>query len=101
MLATTVAPVANNGGSSSASHVATPGPWRPTELSMPAGVSWTRGGGLPAHGSTDSDFTTTAPRPARSTCRASSSPWPAVPDAVITGWRSATDPTVVAMSVMD
>ena len=48
-------------GSSSASQASTPGPCRPTLLSIPAGVSCTRGAGLPAQGSADSDFTTTAP----------------------------------------
>ncbi len=67
MLATTVAPVASSGGSSSRSHTSTPGPWRPTELSMPPWVSCTRGAGLPGHGSADSDLTTTAPSADRST----------------------------------
>ena len=43
------------------SHAATPGPCRPTLLIIPPVVSCTRSGGLPAHGSADSDFTTTAP----------------------------------------
>ena len=67
MLATTRAPVASTPGSSSSNQRATPGPWRPTLLIIPAGVSWTRGAALPAHGSGDSDFTTTAPMRDRST----------------------------------
>ena len=47
MLATTRAPVASRAGRSCSSQASTPGSWRPTLLSMPAGVSCTRGGGLP------------------------------------------------------
>ena len=66
MLATTRAPRSLRSGSSCATHAATPGPWSPTELSMPAGVSCTRGARLPGQGCADSDFTTTAPRVERS-----------------------------------
>ena len=62
MLTTTRAPDARNGGRSSATQAASPGPCSPTLLSMPAPTSCTRGAGLPGHGSTDSDLTTTAPR---------------------------------------
>ena len=44
----------------------TPGPCRPTALSMPARVGCRRGAGFPAHGKGASDFTTTAPSPPRS-----------------------------------
>jgi hypothetical protein len=67
MLATTRAPASTRAGSSSRLHASTPGPCRPTLLSMPAAVSCTRGAGFPGHGSAASDFTTTAPREARST----------------------------------
>ena len=96
--ATTRAPVASSAGRSSASQAATPGPWRPTELIIPAVVSCTRSGGFPATGSACSDFTTTAPSAARSRYGASSAPWPAVPEAVITGLGNLTEPTVTAMS---
>ena len=93
--ATTRAPVSSSGGRSSASHARTPGPCNPTLLIIPPVVSCTRSGGLPAHGSTDSDFTTTAPSEPRSTYGASSAPWPDVPDAVRIGFGNTTDPTVV------
>jgi hypothetical protein len=64
--ATTRAPVASSGPTSSSSHAFTPGPCSPTELIIPAVVSWTRSGGLPGHGSACSDLTTTAPRAPRS-----------------------------------
>ena len=61
MLTTTRAPESCSAGRSSATHAASPGPCRPTLLSMPAPTSCTRGAGLPGHGSTESDLTTTAP----------------------------------------
>ena len=64
MLTTTRAPAARSAGRSSANQAVNPGPCRPTLLSMPAPTSCTRGAGLPGHGSTDRDFTTTAPRSA-------------------------------------
>ena len=64
--ATTVAPASISRGRSSAIHRATPGPWRPTALSIPAVAGWTRGAGLPCHSKAASDFTTTAPSAARS-----------------------------------
>ena len=67
MLATTRAPVASRAGSSCSNHASTPGFCRPTLLSMPASTSVTRGAGLPAHGSAESDLTTTAPSDDRST----------------------------------
>ena len=67
MLATTRAPVASSGGSSSRSQAVAPRPWSPTLLIMPAAVSCTRGGGLPGHGSALMDLTTTAPIDERST----------------------------------
>ena len=65
MLTTTRAPVADSRGRSSASQAPTPGPCSPTLFSIPDGVWWTRGAGLPGHGPADSDLTTTAPRSAR------------------------------------
>ena len=48
-----------------------------------------------------SDLTTTAPRRGQvDGSRASSAPWPAVPDAVITGLGRATEPTVVVRSTV-
>src|SRR5205823_737751 len=81
-----------------ASHAITPGPWRPTEFSRPAGTGRRRGGGLPAHGHAASDLTTTAPSPLKSPRSASSAPWPAVPDAVNTGLGRTTVPTRVLRS---
>src|SRR5207248_9809687 len=96
--ATIRALVASSSGSSSASHASAPGFWRPTLFSIPPSVSWRRGAALPAHGSADSDLTTTAPNDDRSRYAPSSAPCPAVPDAVITGLGNSTEPTVAAMS---
>ena len=81
-----------------ASHASTPGPCRPTLLSMPAPASCSRGAGLPAHGSAASDFTTTAPRRASGKYASSSAPCPLVPDAVMIGFGSSTSPTRVLAS---
>src|ERR1700689_4656395 len=96
MLTTTRAPVSLSAGRSSVTHAARPGPWRPTLLSMPAPTSCTRGAGLPGHGSTESDLTTTAPRSAHPPDSDSPVPCPDVPDAVSTGLERATLPTLVA-----
>jgi len=66
MLATMRAPVPRSAGRSSSNHAATPGPWSPTALSIPAVVGCRRGAGFPSQGKAASDFTTTAPRPDRS-----------------------------------
>ena len=95
MLTTTRAPEACSAGRSSANHAPNPGPWRPTLLSMPASTSCTLGAGLPGHGSTDSDFTTTAARSPSAPYAASSVPCPDVPEAVMTGLTSSTPPTRV------
>src|SRR5580692_644992 len=95
MLTTTRAPDWPSAGRSSVTHAASPGPWRPTLLSMPAPTSWTRGAGLPGHGSTESDLTTTAPRSANPPYADSSVPCPDVPEAVITGLERVTLPTFV------
>src|SRR5664279_3909875 len=92
MLTTTRAPTAASLGRSSAIHASRPGPWSPTLLSIPAGVWWTRGAAFPGHGSTDRDLTTTAPSSDRGKYACSSSAWPAVPEAVITGLGSSTEP---------
>ncbi len=47
-------------GRSASSTPPAPGPWRPTLFSMPAPTSCTRGADCRGHGSTKSDFTTTA-----------------------------------------
>ena len=96
MLTTTRAPAARSDGRSSATHVANPGPCRPTLLSMPAPTSCTRGAALPGHGSTESDLTTTAPRSPSAPYSDSSVPCPDVPDAVITGLARRRLPTLVA-----
>ena len=64
MLTTVRAPAATRRGRSSRTQASIPGPCRPTLLTMPDPAWWTRGAGLPGHGSTDSDLTTTAPRAA-------------------------------------
>ena len=60
-----------------------------------------RGAGLPAHSNAASDFTTTAPSAARSRYGASSAPWPAVPDASITGDGSSRADPHAATCVLD
>ena len=99
MLATTRAPHASSAGRSCSSHASTPGPWRPTLLIIPAAVSCTRSGGLPGLGlGVQRLHDHRAERP-RGRCRPpSSAPCPAVPDAVMIGLGSTTDPTVVVMS---
>ena len=67
MLTTTRAPVAASRGRSRSIQASRPGPCSPTLLSIPSGVWWTRGAGLPGHGSIDSDLTTTAPSSAKGT----------------------------------
>src|ERR1700683_4662646 len=96
MLTTTRATVSLSAGRSAVTHAARPGPCRPTLLSMPAPTSCTRGAGLPGHGSTESDLTTTAPRSANAPYSDSSVPCPDVPEAVITGLERVTLPTLVA-----
>src|ERR1700733_6599560 len=96
MLTTTRAPDACSAGSSSAIQATSPGPCRPTLLSMPAPTSCTRGAALPGHGSTESDLTTTAPRSPSAPYSDSSVPCPDVPDAVITGLVRRRLPTLVA-----
>ena len=85
MLATTVAPARRQLGQLLLEPGGHAGFCRPTLLTIPPASGCRRGAGLPAHGSTETDFTTTAPRAARSTMAPSSAPCPAVPDAVITG----------------
>src|SRR5271170_4602543 len=96
MLTTTRAPESCSAGRSSVTHAASPGPWRPTLLSMPAPTSCTRGAGFPGHGSTESDLTTTAPRSRSAPYSDSSVPCPDVPEAVSTGLARLTLPTLVA-----
>src|ERR1700727_798419 len=96
MLTTTLAPDSCSAGRSSSTQAASPGPCRPTLLSMPAPTSCTRGAALPAHGSTESDLTTTAPNWSSAPYSESSMPCPDVPEAVSTGFGRATLPTLVA-----
>ena len=72
----TRAPRASSGGRSCSSQASTPGFCRPTELSIPAVASHTRGAGLPSQGKGDSDLAVTAPSAAGSPSRATSSPCP-------------------------
>src|SRR5581483_997845 len=99
MLATTRAPADTNAGSDRSNHAGTPWFCKPTELSMPAAVEWTRGAALPSHGAADNDLTTTAPSDARSKYAPSSAPYPAVPDAVRIGLGRTTVPTRTDRSV--
>ncbi len=99
MLATTVAPLATSSGTTWSSHAAMPGPCRPTAFSMPCAVGWSRGAGLPSHANAASDLVTTAPTDARSKAPASSTPYPAVPEAVITGDDNVTAPMRVVRSI--
>src|ERR1700722_11059132 len=96
MLTTTRDPDWCSAGRSSATHAASPGPCRPTLLSIPDPTSCPRGAGLPGHGSTDSDFTTTAPSSPSAPYSESSVPCPDVPDAVSTGLGRVMLPTRVA-----
>ena len=92
-----VAPVAASAGQVVApASAATPGPCSPTALIIPTPVGCSRGAGLPAHSNAASDLTTMrAERRRGRGTTASSAPCPAVPDAVITGFGSSTDPTRV------
>jgi len=56
---------------------------------MPASVCQSRGDGLPAMGSRESPLVTMAPSSDKSHKCANSIPYPNVPDAAITGFRSA------------
>src|SRR5439155_8707816 len=98
MLATTRAPVASSGGSSSSSHASAPAFCNPTLLIIPASLSYTRGAAFPAHASADTDFVTTAPSEERSIYRANSAPCPAHPDAVRTGLAREREPTCASRS---
>ena len=60
--------------------------WSPMELSMPAGVSATRGWRLPPRGAIVTPLLTTAPRALILKCFANSKPQLKVPDAGITGF---------------
>src|SRR3954470_4536275 len=67
------------------STASTPGFCRPIELSMPAGVSVTRGGGLPTRGRSVVPFEQIAPRRWISTTSPYSMPYPNVPEATSIG----------------
>src|SRR3546814_14693103 len=75
-----------------------PGPCSPTLLIIPAVVSCTRIGGLPAPGSADRDLTTPSPNAERDRYALSSAPLPAPPHTVIPGCGRHTRPDPVAMS---
>ncbi len=92
MLATTVAPLDTRSGTTWSSQCSMPGPCNPTALSMPCAVGCKRGAGLPSHANAASDLVTSAPIDARSNAPASSTPYPAVPDAVMTGEANSTVP---------
>ena len=64
--ATTVAPRACSAGRCRSRHAATPGPARPTELTMWPDCATTRGAGLPSQANAARDLTTTAPSAERS-----------------------------------
>ncbi len=61
-------------GRSTAMKWSTPGFCKPMALSMPAGVSATRGGGLPGHGSRETPLTMIPPKRPRSKYPAYSRP---------------------------
>src|SRR3989337_4557226 len=69
-------------------NVSTPTFGSPMAFSIPAGVSHMRGGGLPLLDFRAIPFTMIAPILLRSQYLDISSPYPAVPDASITGLRS-------------
>src|SRR3546814_17194896 len=75
-----------------------PGPCSPTLLIIPAVVSCTRIGGLPAQGSAARDLTTPAPHEERPRFEVSPAPGPPLPPAVITGVGRTTDPNRGALS---
>jgi len=68
---------------------------RPMAFSMPQGVSTTLGGLFPKDGSRERPFTIMAPKLSRSIKSLNSSPYPNVPEAVITGFLSARPPISV------
>ncbi len=95
----TFAPRSRSSGRSSRIHSSTPGPARPTELSMPPpGAGQTRGAGFPGHANAARDLTVTAPRPAGSHRPATSSPWPNVPAAATTGFSKEMGPSATERS---
>src|SRR5215213_2506197 len=65
----------------------TPGFWRPIEFSIPAGVSVTRGGGLPTRGRRVVPLEQIAPSRFTSTTSPYSTPYPKVPEATSSGLR--------------
>src|SRR4051794_31216752 len=75
------------------STASTPGFWRPIELSIPAGVSVTRGGGLPRRGLSVVPLQQIAPSAWTSTTSPYSRPYPNVPDATSTGLSSTSAPS--------
>src|SRR5512146_260939 len=74
------------------STASTPGFWRPIELSIPAGVSVTRGGWFPMRGRRVVPLQQIAPSRSTSTTSPYSTPYPNVPDATSTGLRSTSRP---------
>ena len=59
---------------------------------MPEGVGWSLGDAFPSHLSACRDLTTIAPRSSKFMYSHNSLPYPAVPEAVITGFGKLTDP---------
>src|SRR6266851_3766457 len=95
---TTRAPRDSSHGRSRCRNASTPGPCRPTEFSMPLGVSVSRGAGLPVCGSAMIDLLISAPTLATSTNWASSRPAPAQPAADSTRLGSSAWPSLALMS---
>ncbi len=85
---------------SRATKASTPGFCSPIEFSMPDAVSAIRGVSLPAHGSNDTPFVTSAPSRDKSTKSAYSRPDANVPEAVRTGERSSSEPMRTLMSTV-
>src|SRR5450756_219818 len=90
MLANTATPDSAREGSTSSTRASTPLFSRPIELSMPHGVSQMRGPGLPPRGFSVTDLRMMPPTAARSMTEESSAPYPAVPEASMTGFFSFT-----------
>src|SRR5579875_194895 len=98
METTARAPRDSSQGRSRCRNASMPGPCRPTEFSIPLGVSASRGDGLPVRGSAMIDLLISAPILAASMKWASSRPAPAQPDAASTGFGSSARPSLVRRS---
>jgi len=85
MLATTGTRHVDHMGASSSTTALSPTFWRPMELRRPAGVSTSRGWGLPRRGCKVMPLLTMAPRASRSKRRRNSMPFPKHPEATMMG----------------